>query len=105
MSNVHAWFANVSAQNSAGWVAEFFQQNNVAAADVLSNRPAMYIAETGWPTVHQNFVLSSSEILTRASSNHRMCRTRVMAHQQLPKPIFRWDREIFYARLCSSTWL
>jgi len=50
MSNVHAWFANVSAQNSAGWVAEFFQQNNVAAANAVSNRPAMYIAETGWPT-------------------------------------------------------
>jgi len=51
MSNVHAWFANVSAPDAAGWVAEFFQGNNVEVANGLPNKPTMYIAETGWPTV------------------------------------------------------
>lgn len=51
MSNVHAWFANQSIENAAGWVYDFFQQTNVAAAVKLSNNPHMYIAETGWPTV------------------------------------------------------
>ena len=51
MSNIHAWFANVSINDAAAWVNEFFQENNIAAADALSNKPAFYIAETGWPTV------------------------------------------------------
>ena len=51
MSNIHAWFANVSIDQSAGWVNEFFQENNVAVAQSLTNQPKMFIAETGWPTV------------------------------------------------------
>jgi exo-beta-1,3-glucanase (GH17 family) len=51
MSNVHPWFANVSAANAAGWVADFFQITNVDVANTLSNKPTMFIAETGWPTV------------------------------------------------------
>ncbi|CAA7266970.1 unnamed protein product [Cyclocybe aegerita] len=50
MANVHPWFANVSAQESAGWTADFFAQQDVAVANSLSNKPTMYIAETGWPT-------------------------------------------------------
>lgn len=50
MSNVHAWFANVSAQDAAAWVADFFEVNNVEVANALPNKPAMSIAETGWPT-------------------------------------------------------
>jgi len=51
MANVHPWFANVSAANSAAWTANFFQEQDVALANSLSNKPQMYIAETGWPTV------------------------------------------------------
>lgn len=51
MSNIHAWFANVSVEQSAGWVADFFQTENVDAANALPNKPKMFIAETGWPTV------------------------------------------------------
>ena len=51
MSNIHAWFANVSIDQAAGWVNEFFQETNVDAAAKLSNNPKMFIAETGWPTV------------------------------------------------------
>ena len=51
MSNIHAWFANVSIDQAAGWVDEFFQENNVQLAQSLTNQPKMYIAETGWPTV------------------------------------------------------
>jgi len=51
MANVHPWFANVTAEASASWTADFFSQQDVALADTLSNKPKMYIAETGWPTV------------------------------------------------------
>ncbi|TCD60163.1 hypothetical protein EIP91_010622 [Steccherinum ochraceum] len=50
MANVHPWFANVSIDAAAAWTADFFQNNNVVAAQALSNNPKMYIAETGWPT-------------------------------------------------------
>lgn len=51
MSNVHPWFASVDIQDAAGWTAYFFQENNIQPASLLSNKPTMYIAETGWPTV------------------------------------------------------
>ncbi|KAI0067263.1 glycoside hydrolase [Artomyces pyxidatus] len=50
MSNVHPWFANVSIDQAAGWTNEFFQEQNVQPAALLSNHPTMYIAETGWPS-------------------------------------------------------
>ncbi|KAH9856667.1 glycoside hydrolase [Lenzites betulinus] len=50
MSNIHAWFANVSIDQSAGWVNDFFQTQNVDVANTLSNKPDMFIAETGWPS-------------------------------------------------------
>ncbi|KAI0822552.1 glycoside hydrolase [Trametes gibbosa] len=54
MSNIHAWFANVSIDQSAGWVNEFFQETNVAVAKTLANNPEMFIAETGWPTASKD---------------------------------------------------
>ncbi|KAI1796969.1 glycoside hydrolase superfamily [Ganoderma leucocontextum] len=54
MSNIHAWFANVSIDQSAGWVNEFFQETNVQPAAALTNHPTMYIAETGWPTASKD---------------------------------------------------
>jgi exo-beta-1,3-glucanase (GH17 family) len=51
LSNVHAWFADVTANQASEWVFEFFQDTNVAEAQAVSNHPDMYIAETGWPTV------------------------------------------------------
>jgi len=50
MANDHPWFGNVSIDQAATWTWEFFQQNNVQAAAALSNKPTMYIAETGWPS-------------------------------------------------------
>ncbi|KAJ7780985.1 glycoside hydrolase [Mycena metata] len=50
MANVHPWFASEAIEDAAGWTAEFFATTNVAAASALSNKPTMYIAETGWPT-------------------------------------------------------
>lgn len=49
MANVHPWFANTTIQDAAGWTWEFFEQTNVQPASLLSNKPTMYIAETGWP--------------------------------------------------------
>jgi len=50
LSNVHAWFANQTAADSADWVFTFFEETNVQPALALPNQPKMYIAETGWPT-------------------------------------------------------
>ncbi|EAU84671.2 glucan 1,3 beta-glucosidase [Coprinopsis cinerea okayama7 len=50
LSNVHAWFANTTAEAAADWVFDFFEESNVRPAALLPNNPRMYIAETGWPT-------------------------------------------------------
>jgi exo-beta-1,3-glucanase (GH17 family) len=50
LANVHPWFANVTVETAAAWTAQFFDQTNVQPANQLSNKPKMYIAETGWPT-------------------------------------------------------
>ena len=51
MSNIHPWFANVSIDQAAAWTYTFLQQQNIAVAQTLPNKPEMYIAETGWPSV------------------------------------------------------
>jgi exo-beta-1,3-glucanase (GH17 family) len=50
LSNIHAWFANQTVEASAKWTLDFFQESNVGPAGLLSNKPQMFIAETGWPT-------------------------------------------------------
>ncbi|KAL4066944.1 glycoside hydrolase family 17 protein [Scleroderma citrinum] len=55
MANVHPWFANVSIADAATWTYEFFQENDVILDTTLSNKPKMYIAETGWPTNTSTF--------------------------------------------------
>ncbi|KDN50518.1 hypothetical protein RSAG8_01016, partial [Rhizoctonia solani AG-8 WAC10335] len=50
LANVHPWFAHTTIDDAAGWTYDFFQQNNIAQANAVSNKPTMYIAETGWPT-------------------------------------------------------
>ena len=57
MANVHPWFGNVSIQDAASWTWEFFQEQNVQPASLLSNKPTMYIAETGWPSVRAASVI------------------------------------------------
>jgi exo-beta-1,3-glucanase (GH17 family) len=64
MANVHPWFANVTAEASAGWTADFFSQQDVALANTLSNKPKMYIAETGWPTVSSTVSTLDFEIIS-----------------------------------------
>lgn len=51
MANVHPWFGDVPIDQAAEWTWNFFETTNVAAAAALPNKPPMYIAETGWPTV------------------------------------------------------
>lgn len=50
LANVHAWFANTTAEGASDWVLKFFDATNVQPASQLPNHPKMYIAETGWPT-------------------------------------------------------
>ena len=65
MSNVHPWFANVSITDAAAWTYEFFQDNNVVVAQNLTNKPQMYIAETGWPSVKIHLsTLPSSDVFS-----------------------------------------
>lgn len=54
LANVHPWFAHVSIDEAAAWTASYFDQTNVQPANALSNKPKMYIAETGWPTQSSN---------------------------------------------------
>jgi exo-beta-1,3-glucanase (GH17 family) len=50
MANVHPWFGNVPVDQAAGWTWEYFMNNDVVYSQQVANQPAMYIAETGWPT-------------------------------------------------------
>jgi len=50
MANVHPWFGHVAIENAGQWTMQFFQNQDVALADQLPNKPQMSIAETGWPT-------------------------------------------------------
>jgi len=59
LSNVHPWFASVSIDQAAGWTYEFFQEQNVQPAALLTNKPTMYIAETGWPSASDNTASAS----------------------------------------------
>lgn len=38
LSNVHAWFANTTAEDAAGWVNTFFEETNVKPAALLPNK-------------------------------------------------------------------
>ncbi|KZV65562.1 glycoside hydrolase family 17 protein [Peniophora sp. CONT] len=60
MSNVHPWFADVSIDQAAAWTWEFFEETNVEPAAALTNKPTMYIAETGWPTASDNTTSESN---------------------------------------------
>ncbi|KAG2110247.1 glycoside hydrolase family 17 protein [Suillus discolor] len=55
MANVHPWFANQSINDAAAWTADFFNTTDYALAQSLSNKPKMFIAETGWPTGSSSF--------------------------------------------------
>ncbi|CAK9785240.1 unnamed protein product [Cutaneotrichosporon oleaginosum] len=50
MANVHPWFGKVPIDQAAGWTWDYFMNNDVVYSQAASNQPAMYIAETGWPT-------------------------------------------------------
>ncbi|KIM84163.1 glycoside hydrolase family 17 protein [Piloderma croceum F 1598] len=54
MCNVHAWFADQTIEQAAGWVSNFFQTVNVAEAANTTRKPQPLIAETGWPTGSAN---------------------------------------------------
>nr|XP_019045226.1 glucan 1,3-beta-glucosidase [Kwoniella bestiolae CBS 10118]OCF24156.1 glucan 1,3-beta-glucosidase [Kwoniella bestiolae CBS 10118] len=54
MANVHPWFGSTSIDEAAEWTYNFFQEFDVAPAALASNKPSVYIAETGWPTESMN---------------------------------------------------
>jgi exo-beta-1,3-glucanase (GH17 family) len=69
MANVHPWFANVSVNDAAGWTWNFFETVDVAAAQNLSNKPEMSIAETGWPTKSSDVGNESNGPSTASEAN------------------------------------
>lgn len=50
MANVHAWFAGTLVQDGPAWTYEYFENNDANIAEEAANKPAAYIAETGWPS-------------------------------------------------------
>ncbi|GMK59660.1 hypothetical protein CspeluHIS016_0802660 [Cutaneotrichosporon spelunceum] len=50
MANVHPWFGKVPIDQAADWTYDYFMNNDVVYSQQVPNQPAMYIAETGWPT-------------------------------------------------------
>ncbi|GAA95577.1 glycoside hydrolase family 17 protein [Mixia osmundae IAM 14324] len=54
MSNVHPFFGGLLISQAAAWTYEYFQTSTVAVAAAASNNPAVFIAETGWPTNSTN---------------------------------------------------
>jgi len=50
MANVHPWFGHVPIDQAAVWTWQFFQEFDVNVCAQATNKPIMYIAETGWPT-------------------------------------------------------
>lgn len=59
MANVHPYFGALAINDAAAWTWQFFEWNNVEIAAEATNKPATFIAETGWPT----------ESLTAADAN------------------------------------
>lgn len=50
MANVHAWFAGTLVQDGPAWTYQYFENNDANVAAAAPNKPAAYIAETGWPS-------------------------------------------------------
>ena len=71
MANVHPWFGDVSIDDAATWTWQFFQTNDVSISDEVDNKPQMYIAETGWPTVRVCALTVIPFLHLRTIENHR----------------------------------
>lgn len=54
MANVHPYFGGLGINQAATWTWDFFQNFDVAPAEQAPNKPAVYIAETGWPSQSLN---------------------------------------------------
>ena len=42
---MHPWFGGVPVEQAAGWTWEFFEENDVAISEAVSNKPVPYVAE------------------------------------------------------------
>ena len=71
MANVHPWFGDVNIDDAATWTWQFFQTNDVSISYEVDNKPQMYIAETGWPTVRVCALTVMPFFRLRTIENHR----------------------------------
>lgn len=60
MANTHPWWGGVGINQAAGWTWQFFQDFDVLPASQSKNKPAVFIAEVGWPTESMNASLANS---------------------------------------------
>ncbi|WVO18592.1 hypothetical protein L204_106311 [Cryptococcus depauperatus] len=54
MANVHPYFGSLAIDDAAAWTDDFFHKFDVDVAALAPNKPAAYIAETGWPSSSSN---------------------------------------------------
>ncbi|KDQ19326.1 glycoside hydrolase family 17 protein [Botryobasidium botryosum FD-172 SS1] len=69
MANIHPWFASVPADKGAQWTWQFLQDNDVNLAAQTTNKPKMYIAETGWPTKSSDAAHATNNASTASVDN------------------------------------
>ena len=50
MANVHPWFGGVPVEQAAAWTWSYTNNNEPSSALLASNKPTLYVAESGWPT-------------------------------------------------------
>jgi glucan 1,3-beta-glucosidase len=60
MANVHPYFGGLAIADAAKWTWDFFQEFDVAPAQASANKPAVYIAEVGWPSQSMNASAANS---------------------------------------------
>jgi exo-beta-1,3-glucanase (GH17 family) len=68
MSNVHPFFAGVTAEIAASWAWDFWQQNDVILTNEVPNAPKQVISEIGWPSAGGNDCGSSTCTTTTTGS-------------------------------------
>ncbi|PWN37700.1 glycoside hydrolase [Meira miltonrushii] len=96
MANVHAWFGGLPVDQAAGWVWSFTANQEPASALLATNKPPLYIAETGWPTsandtaamTYQAAVAGVPELNTFLSTYVCQANANVTAGDQFSKYFF-----------------
>lgn len=96
MANVHAWFGGLPVDQAADWVWSYTANQEPASALLATNKPELYIAETGWPTsandtasmTYQAAVAGIPELNTFLNTYVCQANTNITAGDQYSKYFF-----------------